>query len=495
MSGTVPAEVPTPPDDPRQLRERIEELAVAGRPLDAGPRQREALWSAVGAHVLDGLPELVEGAAYAPDEALDPELFAIGETPAGIEDALGTIGVVERSGINQTSGGHFAFIPGGGLFPSALGDLLADVANRYSGVHFGSPAATRMERSLVRWMADLVGFPASAGGDLTSGGSIAILEAVVTAREAFGIRSADVPRSVVYLTDQTHHATEKALRIAGLGECVVRRVALDDRFRMQPAALGQAVDADRAEGLRPWLVVATAGSTELGAVDPLDAIADVAAAQQLWLHVDAAYGGFFLLTGDGRRALAGVERADSVVMDPHKGLFLPFGSGALLVRDERQLAHAHRYSATYLSDAREAQGIFSPSDLSPELTRPFRGPRMWLPLKLLGLAPFRAALEEKLLLARYFHARISALPGFTALAPPDLSVVAFRCTPGSGDADAVNRRLAQAVNAGGRSVISGTTIGGAYTLRAAILHFRTHLEHVDALVDALAAEAAAISSA
>lgn len=477
------------------LRDAIAELEAAARQLDPGAAQREALWTAVGEHVLRNLSELAAFPAYSPAPGADAHAFAIGEAPADIGEALETIGAVERAGINQASGGHFAYIPGGGLFPSALGDVLADVGNRYSGVHFAAPAATLMERSLIRWMADLVGYPGSAGGDLTSGASIANLEGILTARDAAGIRAADVSRSVVYLTSQTHHCIEKALRIAGLAECVVRRVALDGGLRMRPEALRAAVEADLADGLRPWLVVATAGSTDVGAVDPLDAIADVAEALELWLHVDAAYGGFFLLTKHGRRVLAGIERSDSAVMDPHKGLFLPFGSGALLVRNELQLAQAHRYSADYLSDVQQAGGVFSPSDLSLELSRPFRGPRLWLPLKLFGVAPFRAALDEKLLLARYFHARIAQTPGFAVVTSPDLSVVAFRCAPRGADAERLNRQLLQAVNGDGQVVISGTQIAGAYTLRTAILHYRSHLEDVDALLDALTVHAARLEAA
>ena len=212
-------------------------MEASARLLDPGAAERAELWSAVGAHVHEHLSNLGGRPAYLPDAPVDPAAFAIAETPAGIATALRTIEVVERSGINQASGGHFAFIPGGGLFPSALGDLLADVSNRYAGIHFASPAVNLLERSLVRWMADLVGYPSTAGGDLTSGASIAHLEAIVTAREAAGIRSADISRTVVYLTSQTHHCIEKALRIAGLAECIVRRVALDDRWRMRPEEL------------------------------------------------------------------------------------------------------------------------------------------------------------------------------------------------------------------------------------------------------------------
>jgi aromatic-L-amino-acid/L-tryptophan decarboxylase len=411
------------------MRRAARELESRARNLDPGPEDRGRLWNAVAEHVKDRLSNLGQQAAYRADPPIEPSAFAISETPSDVADALTTIDAVERRGINQTSGGHFAYIPGGGLFPSALGYLLADVANCYSGVHFAAPAASLMERSLVRWMAELVGYPETSGGDLTSGASVANLEGIVTARDAAEIQSAEVPRAVVYLTSQTHHCIEKALRIAGLAQCVVRRVAIDEGWRMRPDALEATVEADVAAGLRPWLVVATAGTTDTGAVDPIAPIAEVADPRGLWLQVDAAYGGFFILTEHGRRLLAGIERSRNVVMDPHKGLFLPFGSGALVVRDERQLAEGHRYSATYLSDGRELGGVFSASDLSVELSRPFRGPRLWLPLKLFGLAPFRAALEEKLLLARYFHRRLTEMPGWIPGPEQDLSVVTFRYGP------------------------------------------------------------------
>ena len=381
------------------------------------------------------------------------------------------------------------------MFPAALGDLLADVGNRYVGINFAAPAAARLERSLIEWMGELVGYPETAGGDLTSGASVANLQGIVTARDAAGIRSADVPRSVVYLTSQTHHCIEKAIRIAGLGESVVRHVGIDDRTRMRPELLDEMITSDRRSGLNPWLVVATAGTTDTGAVDPLAAIADITDAHGLWLQVDAAYGGFFILTERGRQTLHGIDRSRAVVMDPHKGLFLPFGSGALIVRDEHQLAEAHRYSASYLADARDFGGVFSSADLSVELSRPFRGLRMWLPLKLFGVAAFRAALDEKLLLARYFHSRLSETPGWEVGPEPDLTVVTYRYRPTSGDANEFNRLLVQAIAADGRAVISGTEIGGVYMLRLAVLHYRTHVEHVEGLLEVLTQEAERLASA
>jgi aromatic-L-amino-acid/L-tryptophan decarboxylase len=469
------------------LRNEVAEVERGARALDPDA-ERLGGWSrAVAAHALESVSVRGRQAAYTGETgSVDTSLH---ETGVDVAAALAALGPVERTGINQTSGRHFAFIPGGGLFPAALGDLLADVANPYAGIRFAAPAAAALEHSLLRWMADLVGYPQAAGGDLTSGASVATLEAILTAREAGGIRAADVTRTVVYVTEQTHHCVEKGLRIAGLGECIVRRIGLDARLRMKPAALEAAVQSDRASGLNPWLVVATAGTINVGSVDPLPMIADVADAYGLWLHVDAAYGGFFLLTTHGRDMLVGIDRSQTTALDPHKGLFLPFGSGALIVRDVRQLAQAHRYSATYLSDARAGIEGLSASDVSIELSRPFRGLRLWLPLKLFGIGAFRAALEEKLLLARYFHRRLSALPGWEVGPDPDLSVVTYRYLPTNGDANVFNRRLLDAVLASGRAAISATELNGNYTLRLAVLHYRTHLNDVDELIELLVAEA------
>jgi glutamate/tyrosine decarboxylase-like PLP-dependent enzyme len=361
-------------------------------------------------------------------------------------------------------------------------------------VFFGGPGAARLENLLVRWTADLVGYPAGAAGHIASGGSIATLAAVVAAREAHGIGPAQVTRSVVYLTGQAHHCVPKALRIAGLGEAPERQVPMDERFRMRADALAQAIAEDRARGLRPWLIVAAAGTTDVGAVDPLDAIADVAAREGCWLHVDAAYGGFFLLTDDGRRLLRGIERSDSVVLDPHKGLFLPYGSGIVVVRDAAPLIAAHSYTGHYMQDAMREPEELSPADVSPELSKHFRGLRMWLPLMLLGTAPFAAALEEKLLLARYFHREIRAV-GFEVGPPPELSIVPFRWAPAgmSGEeADRLNQRLVDGVRHDGRVFLSSTVLDGRFTLRLAVLAFRTHRRTIDLALRVLREQLAAL---
>ena len=392
---------------------------------------------------------------------------------------------VMQDGINPASGGHLGYIPGGGMYPSALGDFLADVTNRYSGVSYASPGAARMERQLVKWMCELIGFPEGAGGDLTSGGSIANLTAIVTAREIMNIRARDVDSSCIYMSEDAHHCVDKALRAAGLADCNKRLVTMDAQFRMDPSELAKSIEEDLAAGLRPWLIIASAGTTDTGAVDPIEAIGGLAAKYDLWLHVDAAYGGFFLLCDEGREVLHGLESAHSVVLDPHKGLFLPYGSGAVLVRDVHWLARAQSYEADYMQDAKADEGQYSPADLSLELSRPFRGLRFWLPLKLFGLKPFRACLAEKIWLARYFHEQLDHTPGWEVGPYPELSVATFRYLPSQGNADAYNKELIEAVRTDGKVFISSTQINGKFVLRLAVLHFRTHLETMDYLLELL----------
>ena len=313
----------------------------------------------------------------------------ISEQGIPLRDAIALIERdVVRPGANTASGGHLAYIPGGGIYHAALGDYLAAVSNKYAGIFFAGPGPVRMENILIRWIADLVGYPAGAAGNIASGGSIANLTAITTARDAHGLRGADFATAVVYLTSQAHHSIEKALRIAGLGEARIRTVAMDDGYRMRPDALEQAIAADRAQRLRPWLVAAAAGTTDTGAVDPLEAIGTIARRERCWFHVDAAYGGFFLLTEQGKTALRGIEQSDSVVLDPHKGLFLPYGSGIVVVRDGAALVASHDLSGSYMQDALREPSEISPADVSPELSKHFRGLRMWLPLILLGTAPF-----------------------------------------------------------------------------------------------------------
>ncbi len=406
----------------------------------------------------------------------------ISENPIPIDQALALLKKeVDEPGINSASGGHLGYIPGGGLYYSGLGDYLAAATNKYAGIFFSAPGAVRMENQLLRWMAGLIGFPENAAGNLTSGGSIASLIALATARDAQNITSRLIPDAVVYTTAHAHHCLDKALRIAGLGECPVRYIPMDEQYRMQPEALSEAITQDKAAGLTPWLIIASAGTTDVGAIDPLQAIAAIAREHSLWYHVDAAYGGFFALATSGKSRLAGIELADSVVMDPHKGLFIPYGSGAVLIKNQKQAAETHHYQAHYMQDALSAIEEASPADLSPELSKHFRGLRLWLPLKLHGVAAFREALEEKLTLARYAYAQLQQLPGFETPVEPELSVVIFRYVPQQEamDTNAFNQKLIKAVQADGRVFLSSTMLEDRFMLRMAILSFRTHQPTID----------------
>jgi aromatic-L-amino-acid/L-tryptophan decarboxylase len=505
--------------DRAALLDRLRQLERAARPLEPGPARRRELRAAVVDSTERFLREVDSLKAY--DHSGDRGDWSqgilaapIGEQGIPLADALELLErEVLRPGANPSSGGHLAYIPGGAIYHGALGDFLAAVSNKYAGIFFSGVGAIRLENLLVRWVADLVGYPATAGGVHLSGGSLASLTAIVAARDAHRLRGADYASAVVYLTDQANHSFHKALRIAGLGEARIREVPLDERSRMRPDALADTIAADRAAGLRPWLIAAAAGATATGAVDPLDALADVAARENCWFHVDAAYGGFFLLTDHGRAVMKGIERSDSAVLDPHKSLFLPWGSGMIVARDARTLLAAHSAigasgasgttgaigaTGAYMQDAHRQEIAdpyeISPSDLSPELTKHFRALRMWLPLIHLGTAPFRAALDEKLLLARYFHQEIQKI-GYEVGPEPELSIVTFRWAPPGVSperADEMNQQIVDNVRRDGRIFLSSTQLGGRFTLRMAALAFRTHRRHIDLALEILREQAGVV---
>jgi len=470
------------------MLERIKHLESIARKLEPQAAEREALRKEVVEYTEGFLNTIYDIPAYLVTDDKGKGIYdsPITEEPIDIEAALQLVRHnVDRPGLNPASGGHLAYIPGGGIYTSALGDYLADVTNRYAGVFYGGPGAVRMENMLLEWIAQLIGYPVTAGGNLTSGGSIANLIGIVAARDALGVKANDVQNSVIYLTTQVHHSVDKAIRIAGLGECILRNVPLDERYRMDAVVLERMIVDDKKAGRRPFLVIASAGTTDTGAVDPLISIGDIAHAHGMWFHCDAAYGGFFILCDEGKNILRGMEKSDSIVMDPHKGLFLPYGTGAALVKEKNHLFDSFRYTANYLQDARLGADELSPADLSPELTKHFRGLRLWLPLKIHGIRPFRACVEEKLWLARYFHERIQNVNGFEVGCFPDLSIVTYRYVPKRGDANDFNRQLLQEVQKDGRVFLSSTLLNGTFVLRLAVLAFRTHLQTIDLALEIL----------
>ena len=390
---------------------------------------------------------------------------------------------------NTAGPGYLAYIPGGGLFHSAVADLLASSFNRYTGVFAAAPALAQLEVNVTRWFCDIVGYPATSQGILTSGGSLANLTALVTARmERLGERFLD---GVLYVSDQSHHSVAKAAVLAGFPPSSVRRLPVDAQQRLRTEPLLEAIQRDRATGLEPFLINGNAGTTNTGAVDPLDELADIARQEGLWLHVDAAYGGFFALTERGRATLQGLDRADSIVLDPHKGLFLPYGTGALLVRDGVSLRRTHSLRADYMPPMQDDPELVDFCEISPELSRPFRGLRVWLPVKMHGLAAFRANLDEKLDLAKWIAGELDPIEHLEVVCPPQLSLLAFRYSPPGLDsetADLLNEQIMQGVNRRGRVYLTGTRLDRRFVIRICVLSFRTHRDRLEMALEDLRSE-------
>ena len=389
--------------------------------------------------------------------------------------------------INTASPGYLAYIPGGGLFHAAVADLVTLSVNRYVGLFAAAPGLVQLEVNVISWFATMMGMPAGSGGLLTTGGSMANLTALVTARRER--LPPDFLSGIIYTSTEAHHSVRKAALIAGFPGANVREIATDSHFRMIPAALASAIEEDRAAGKTPFFLAAAAGTTNTGAVDDLEALGALAERERLWFHVDAAYGGFFLLTERGRAAMKGVARADSITLDPHKSLFLPYGTGCLLVRDRESLRRAHAVAGAYMPPMQTEDDLVDFCEISPELSRDSRGLRVWLPLKMHGARVFRAELDEKLDLARYAVEALRKIEGVEIVAEPQLSLLAFRVrSPGQSEAeiDALTRRVIAAVNERQRVFLTGAMVKGRYLIRMCILSFRTHRDRVDMAIEDIA---------
>jgi aromatic-L-amino-acid decarboxylase len=462
------------------------------RPLEPSPTQLEAQTRAVVDFVLDHVRTLdrqpsfdLDGAESLRESFREP----VPEEGRPLEALLARLGPAFAKSYNTAGPGYLAYVPGGGVYAAALADFVAAAANRYVGVSRAAPALARIEETAVSWLGALMGLPAGSRGILTTGGSLSTFSALVTARhERLG---EDFAGATIYFSDQTHYCVAKSARLAGFPGASLRELPTGARFRLAPRTLEDAVREDRARGRRPFLLVANVGTTNTGAVDPLPDLHAIAREHGLWVHADAAYGGFFRLAPGGEALLRGIEDCDSITLDPHKGLFLPYGLGALLVRDGSALARAHGASASYVQDVAE-EGSLGFADLSPELSREFRGLRLWLPLMLHGVAAFREQLAEKLALARRLYEELQADPSFEVLDEPQLSVVAFRLRGPPAEAERLGPELLRRVNDRRRVFLSSTRIGGRYALRACVLSFRTHEDRVRDAAEALKEEARAL---
>ncbi|RUS31777.1 putative decarboxylase [Jimgerdemannia flammicorona] len=437
--------------------------------------------------------ELVRSLAKNEDRAPEEGV----KSPEGFDDLLKF--VCEKAtaygelsyGINHTGPGMQAFIPGGGLLQTGLADLVGNALNSYVGLWVGSPGMVQLETNVIKWFTNLIGYPTTGFGSFSSGGSTTNWSATVCARRRRFTEEEGFTRAVAYASDQAHMCVVRGCVAAGIPARNVRRVPTDrTTFRMQVEVLEAMIVDDIANGWAPFLVVANAGSTNTGAVDDLNAIAKVVKKHpEVWFHVDACYGGCFIMTDRGRELLRGIECSDSVSLDLHKSLFLPHGTGLLLVRDAEYLRYAFSdVNGEYLprpEDTKEDDLMFpSFCDFSLELTRPVRGLRVWLPLKMHGLGTFRRYLDEKWDLARWAWKELASIALIERVTEPQISVLSFRWK-GQGKGmdgkrrDAMTLRLMAHVNKGGKVFLANTRLPEwGVVVRICVLHYRTHLEHM-----------------
>ena len=387
--------------------------------------------------------------------------------------------------------GYFAFVPSFTTWPAALAELTAAAANPYCGAWMESAGPAQVELQVIDWFRDWLGMPGSTSGVLVTGGSAANLTALLVARDAAGGPSED---EVVYVSDQAHSSLARTARAMGLRPHQVRVLPTDGRWRLQPESVTAAVRADRAAGRVPFALCASGGSTNTGAVDPLADLADVCAAEGLWLHVDAAYGGFAALAPKGRELLAGVERADSVTLDPHKWLFQPMECGSVLVRDGARLERTFAVHPDYLDDNDpHGNGEVNFADRGLQLSRGFRALKVWVSVQTFGLAAFRAAVQRNLDLAEFAETLVRGHPELTLMAPAVLGVVCFRREwPGCDEAETEHRglALARALEQGGTALVSSTRLAGRHAIRLCVLNPTSSEADVRRVVEHFAGAAA-----
>ena len=373
----------------------------------------------------------------------------------------------------------FAFVPGPNNFVSVMADALAAGFNVFNGTWFGGSAAAAVELGVVRWLCRTCGFPNTAGGLFVSGGSMANLTALVAARHA--LLQDRTEGAIVYFSDQTHSSVERALRVIGFLPEQQRKLPSDESFQLSIETLRDAIKSDRAKSLRPFCVIANAGTTNTGSVDPLNELADLAAKEKLWLHVDGAFGAASILSERGRALLGGLKRADSISLDPHKWLFQSFECGCVLVRDVALLKSAFQITADYLRDVHRAAEQFNPCDHGVQLTRSFRALKVWLSLQTFGLAAFREAITRGFELAEIAERELRSREGWEILSPARMATVCFRF----GKSDNVQTKLVDATMDDGYALLTSTTLRGAVALRLCTINPRTTDDDVIGTIDRL----------
>lgn len=377
---------------------------------------------------------------------------------------------------------HFAWVPGPGNFVSALADTIASGINVCPGTWLESSGPSQIELVTTEWLVELCGLPATAGGVFVSGGSVANLTGLVAARQVK--LDGNMRDAVIYSSDQAHSSNWKNLRILGFEPSQTRILPVDDELRLDVAALAAAVEEDRRAGRRPFCVIATAGTTNTGAVDPLNALADLCEREDLWLHVDGAYGAAAVLSERGRVLLEGMGRAHSLVLDPHKWLFQPFDIGCCLVRDVRWLEETFSEHPEYLQDTRDTMDMTREvnfCDRGVQLTRAFRALKLWMSMKVFGLERFRAAIERGLSNAERAEQLLEEHGSFEITTPARLGVVTFRYRPENVDGEELNqltRRIFDGIVADGYAMLTTTVIRGQTVLRLCTINPRTTDEDI-----------------
>lgn len=380
------------------------------------------------------------------------------------------------------------YIPSCPTFPAIMGDWLATGFNFFAGVWSVAAGPNEVELTVLDWFRQWMRMPEGTRGLLTSGGSAATVTAVVAARHAaLGGEDGDLSRLTAYCSDQAHSSFMKAAWIAGIPRSNVRPVPTDAGYRMRTDSLHERITSDRNAGLRPFMICATAGATNTGAVDPLHAIADVAARERLWLHTDAAYAGFGVLTERGRTLLDGIGRADSLTLDPHKWLYVPFECGCLLARDPASLANAFSVHPEYLQDVRARESEVNFADYGEQLTRYARALKVWFSVQYFGTAAIAAAQERAMSLADVAEGVVRASENMEVLSPAQFGILCFRVHPrGTDDVttlNELNERVNEAVNRSGFVLMSSTRLRDALSLRLCIPGYRTREEDVRAVLD------------
>ncbi|MCA9123151.1 MAG: decarboxylase [Planctomycetaceae bacterium] len=483
------------------MESKLDEDPSVDRSLELSGEQLQQLVSLVMSHLREFIDSLAEQPAWEFEGAASIARSVMEALPdKGTEPAV----VLRRLfnellpyGVNSAGPGYLAYVPGGGVPHAAVADLISGTVNRFVGLWNGAPGLAQMEVAVLRWFSDIVGYPATAGGFFTSGGSLSIWSAIVTARRCKF--QGELSRGTLYTSNQAHHSVSKAAMFAGLPPENVRSISVDSAFRVCVDAMREYISKDRRDGFVPFAIVGHAGTTNSGAVDDLARLADLAAEEHLWLHIDGAYGGFFMLTERGRGLMRGIERADSITLDPHKALFMPYGTGCLLARDQSHLRQAHQLRGEYLMPGPDEE-FFDLSDISPELTRSARALRVWLPIMLHGIEPFRSNLNEKLDLTELVAQRLRQLDAelddrLEVVSDPQLTVVAFRLVrEGFTDEqnDDLNARFRNAINASRRVLLTPTRLHGRYVIRICILSFRTHIDRVEACLEEIYRAARAV---